>query len=340
MKNILVTGGTGSIGSELISQLLKKDIKKIIVFSRDEIKQFKMGCHLNGKKIDYVIGDIRDISSLENVFIRYKIDTVFHTAAMKHLVVCENEPMESTKTNIIGTDNLIKLSIKYNVNKVVTISTDKAASPTSVMGATKYIAERITLNANKISHNDQSFCCVRFGNVANSRGSVIPTVLDNVMNGKDIWISNPNVTRFIMRISDAVKLVLRASEITQGGEIFVLKMRSFSLGDLGNVMKERIAPRYEKDVKITYGSLTTGEKIHEDLLNKIEYNDLYENEEMYIVYDKNVKHRLHGFKPCKIESYDSSEVKLLDHDELEGLILEHIENLPKSFSSLQQIVYE
>lgn len=326
-KVILVTGGTGSIGSEIVKQLLTFNVEKVIVFGRDEIKQFLMRQEMEDNKLEFIMGDIRNYESIESVFERNRVDIVFHAAAMKHLVVCENEPIECANTNIIGTHNLMRLCIKYKVSKVVTISTDKAAAPTSVMGASKFIAERITLNANSLSDNSQKFCCVRFGNVANSRGSVIPIMVARLIDGKDIWISDPNVTRFIMRISDAVKLVLKSADITQGGEIFVLKMKSFKLENLARVMKERIAPRLGKKIKIKYEKLVPGEKLHEDLLNKIEYKNLLANEEIYIVLSDTVPYKKYpDFKKSKIAKYESSLVQQISLDELEKIVLEYLED--------------
>ena len=194
------------------------------------------------------------------------------------------------------------------------------------MGASKFIAERITLNGNYLTNDLQKFCCVRFGNVANSRGSVIPIIIKRLVDGKDIWMSNPDVTRFIMRISDAVRLVLKAVDITQGGEIFVLKMKSFKLGDLAKVMKERIAPRLGNKIKIKQGNLVLGEKLHEDLLNKIEYKNLVENGKMYIVLSNinNFTKKYPDFKKSKITKYDSSAVQQLSLDELEEIVLEYL----------------
>jgi len=324
-KTILVTGGTGSIGREIVKQLLQYDIKKIIIFSRDEIKQFLMKQEIEDNRLEFSVGDIRNYDSIESVFERNQIDTVFHTAAMKHLVVCEREPMECIYTNIVGTHNLIRLCIKYRVPKIVTISTDKAASPTSVMGASKFIAERITLNANYLTDDKQKFCCVRFGNVANSRGSVIPVMIKRIIEGKNIWVSNPDTTRFIMRISDAVGLVLKAIEITQGGERFVLKMKAFRLGDLAKVMKNRIAPLLDKKIDIEYKKLVTGEKLHEDLLNETEYRNLFENDKMYIVLSDEMRSRIYpGFKISNILKYDSSAAPRISLGELEEIVIEYL----------------
>jgi len=324
-KTILVTGGTGSIGSEIVKQLLTTEVKKIVIFNRDEIKQFVTNQKLDNPKLEFIMGDIRNYDSIEKVFEKEKIDFVFHAAAMKHVVISENEPMECAHTNIIGTHNLIRLCLKYGVEKVVTISTDKAVNPTNVMGATKYIAERITLNGNKLSSKNQKFCCVRFGNVANSRGSVIPVMVERIKLGKNIWITDPNVTRFAMSISDAVKLVLKAAEITQGGEIFVLKMKAFRLGDLAEVMQTRIAPRLGKSIKVESRRLVTGEKLHEELLNQIELANLLENDKLYIILNDSYEREYPEFRKSFLKTYNSSYVEKFSLDELESAVIEYLE---------------
>lgn len=324
-KTILVTGGTGSIGSELVRQLLNFDIKKVVVFSRGEIKQFLLKQDIDNDKLECIIGNIRNYNSLQRVFERNAVDIVFHAAAMKHVVVCENEPVETAYTNIFGTHNLIRLCIKYGVKNVLTISTDKAASPTNVMGATKFISERICLNANRLTGDDQLFSCVRFGNVANSRGSVIPVMVKRMIDGKNICVSNPDVTRFIMTIPDAVNLVLDAVRIAQGGEIFVLKMKSFRLGDLAEIMKNIIAPRLNMEVQINNMGMFFGEKLHEDLLNDIEGRTLLANEKMYIVINDTMKPRIYeGFTVSNTKVYNSQSAKYIDIKELENIVMEHI----------------
>jgi len=171
-KTVLVTGGTGSIGSEIVKQLLDYEVNKVIIFSRDEIKHFLVKKRILNERLVTVVGDVRDYRSVQRVFEEFNIDLIYHAAAMKHVVICEDFPIESAKTNILGTQNVVDLAIKFGIQKMITISTDKSAYPVNVMGATKFIGERITLNAN--------FSCVRFGNVANSRGSVIPVFIDNL----------------------------------------------------------------------------------------------------------------------------------------------------------------
>ena len=320
-KTILVTGGTGSIGSEIVNQLLKFNIQKVIVFNRDEIKQFSMKQKIDDPRLEIFMGDVRDYNTLESVFENNNIDIVFHAAAMKHLVIAEDEPVECARTNIMGTANLIHLCNKYHVKKTVAISTDKAALPSSVMGATKFIAERITLNGN--INSESKFSCVRFGNVANSRGSVIPIMVERIKNGKNIWITDPNVTRFLMRIPEAVKLVLNTAEMMEGGEIFILKMKSFRLGDLAEIMEKKVAFLFNKQIKVECKGLLDGEKLHEDLINDIEVNHLFENENLYLV-SKKINYP--GFVKSNAKSYISSDAEIIGPEELEKIVLEYVNN--------------
>jgi UDP-N-acetylglucosamine 4,6-dehydratase len=220
-KSILITGGTGSIGSELLRQILSMDVERVIVFSRDEIKHFLLKKRIQDSRLKTIIGDVRDYKSLEGVFDEFDLDIIYHAAAMKHVVICEDNPVECIKTNILGTINLTDLARKHKISKMITISTDKSANPINIMGASKFIAERITLDAN--------FSCVRFGNVANSRGSVIPVFLNSLICKSAFEITDPAATRFIMEIPEAVELILNATHNCQGGDIFILKMRSFNL---------------------------------------------------------------------------------------------------------------
>jgi len=327
-KTVLVTGGTGSIGSVIVRSALKKGAKKVIMFSRDEIKQFIMRQRITDERLISYVGDIRDIESIRKVFEEYPIDIVFHAAAMKHLVVCEDEPLECAKTNIIGTENLIRLCKQYKVSHVVGISTDKAASPTNVMGASKFIAERIVLNAAKTSKG--VFTCVRFGNVANSRGSVIPNMVRRALDGNDIWISEPNVTRFIMRIDEAVELVMSTLDHAHGGELFILKMKAFRLGDLGQVMEKGILPIItKKNIRMRRSALVQGEKLHEDLLNQEDCKNLYENNSMYLIpppyLDTTMKKKRYSdFWKASAVKYSSNEVKMMTKKELKDIILEYL----------------
>jgi FlaA1/EpsC-like NDP-sugar epimerase len=280
-KSILVTGGTGSIGSCIVRELLKFDVDEVCIFSRDEIKQFMMRKMIDDKRLKFIVGDVREYRSLERAFKTHDFDVVYHAAAMKHVVICEENPLEAVKTNIIGTQNVVDLAKKYGVQKLINISTDKAVNPCNVMGATKLIGERIVLNANYTS--------VRFGNVAGSRGSVIPVLIEEIIRRKQISITSPDVTRFIMKISDAVKLVLNATRYTKGGEIFVLKMKAFKLSDLVDVLVNYVAPKFgirSEEVKVNVIGLLPGEKLHENIIDELEVPYLYDLGEFYVIKPK------------------------------------------------------
>ena len=313
-KKILVTGGTGSIGSCIVRRLLKFDVNKVVVFSRDEIKQFIMKKMINDERLKFTIGDIRDYGSLERVFEANSFDIVYHAAAMKHVVVCEENPLEAVRTNVIGTQNVVDLARRYKVPKLINISTDKAVKPYNVMGATKLIGERIVLNGNYTS--------VRFGNVACSRGSVIPVLLEEMIQKKQLTITNPNVTRFIMRISDAVDLVLKATKYAEGGEIFILKMKAFKLSDLVDVLLSHVAPRLNlaDKVKLNIIGLVHGEKLHEDLIDELEVSHLYDLGDFYVIKPKAQAVQREYLK------LSSDAVELISRNELIEIVDECINN--------------
>ena len=320
-KTVLVTGGTGSIGSEVVKQILDYEVNKVIIFSRDEIKHFLVKKRILDERLETVVGDVRDYRSVQRIFEGNDIDRIYHAAAMKHVVICDDFPIESAKTNILGTQNVVDLTRKYGVPKMITISTDKSAYPVNVMGATKFIAERITLNAN--------FSCVRFGNVANSRGSVIPVFIDNLLNKKPISITDPNVTRFIIGIPDAVKLVIKATEYAEGGDIFILKMKAFRLGDLLDVILDRIALRLgisKKEIEVNVTGLISGEKLHEDLINSTESNRVYELDDMYVILknDEDVS-KYQNIKKIDLHEYTSNDVELISKDEIEKIVMQYLE---------------
>jgi UDP-N-acetylglucosamine 4,6-dehydratase len=330
-KTVLVTGGTGSIGMEIVRQALDHGAGKVIVFSRDEIKHFLMKKRILDDRLETAVGDVRDFTSMERVFNRFDIGIVYHAAAMKHVLMCEDFPIEAVETNIIGTQNTVDLALKHAVSKVITISTDKASYPVNVLGATKFIAEKTTLNANGLSRGNQAFSCVRFGNVANSRGSVIPVFVDNLLNHKPVQVSHPEVTRFMMRISDAVRLIMKVTEYAQGGEIFILKMKAFKLGDLVDVILETIAPRLNiprRDIELNISGLVTGEKLHEDLINDTESPRLYELNDMYIVLpNSEARVRYPTLKESRLSRYTSSDVPLLSKHEIEEIVMEYLQRL-------------
>ena len=276
---ILVTGGTGSIGSEIVRQLLERNPEHILVFSRDDSKHFYFQQEMAQRgNVGFMIGDVRDRESLSRAF-QTGIDVVIHAAALKHVLICEQNPTEAVKTNILGTQNVVDLAKENGVNVMMTISTDKAVSPTSTMGASKFVAERLTIDGNQSSGTQCS--CVRFGNVLGSRGSVIPSFVMGIRERGSIWISDPAVTRFAMPIPDAAKLVLDAVEMSNGGEIFVLKMKAFSIEQLLRVIKNM--PFATSGFEVEERGLVRAEKLHEDLITTEEAPRLWETENHYIV---------------------------------------------------------
>jgi FlaA1/EpsC-like NDP-sugar epimerase len=318
-KTILVTGGAGSIGSGLIRNLLKHNVKKIVSFDSNETDQFMLKNNQGDGRLEIITADIRNRESLELVFSSHRFDMIYHAAAMKHVGTCEDTPTEAVGANVIGTQNLVDMTVKYRVPKMILISTDKAALPVNVMGATKFIAERIVLNGNRRTNGDLVFSCVRFGNVANTRGSVIPVFVNNALREKPITMTDGNVTRFVMRMDDTVELIFKATRYAKGGEIFILKMNAFRLSDLVESMKT-VATKIGIDLEVNETGLVRGEKMHEDLVNNLETANLYEMDGMYVIgpHPENAKR-------ADIINYSSRDAKKLGRAELEAIIMEYIE---------------
>jgi len=253
-KKILVTGGTGSIGSEIVRQLLKYEPKQIRIYSRDESKQFYLQQELidekNNELLRFLIGDIRDKDRLNRAF--NDIDIVFHAAALKHVPFCEDNPFEAIKTNIQGTQNVLDLAIDHKVEKVIAISSDKAVYPNTVMGISKLMMERLVVSASNYSGDPKiKFAVVRFGNVVNSRGSVIPLWVEQVKKGRSVTVTSEKMERFFMRIEDAVNLVFVAATVMLGQEIFVLKMPNFNILELAKEVIKIHGNSQKIDIKFT-----------------------------------------------------------------------------------------
>lgn len=284
-KKILVTGGTGSIGSEIVRQLLQYKPEVVRILSNDEASLFEFQQELKATMgVRFLLGDIRDLERLKIAM--ENIDLVFHAAALKHVPLCEYNPMEAINTNIFGTDNVIKAAIYNKVDKCIFISTDKAVNPTGVMGATKMLAERLVILANSHLSTKTKFSTVRFGNVLDSRGSIIPLIKNQVINGGPVTITDLSMTRFIMSISQAVNLVFKAATLSSGGEVFVFKMPAVRIIDLIEVLIEEIAPKYGYDpgaIERKFIGPRTREKIHEELITEDEAKWLHETEEMFII---------------------------------------------------------
>ncbi len=284
-KSILVTGGTGSIGSEIVRKLLKLEPKVVRVLSNDENGLYSLGQELTGfPDVRFLVADVKDKERLRTAI--EEIDIVFHSAALKHVPLCEYNPFEGVKTNVLGTQNMLEVAMEEEVDRFITISTDKAVKPINVMGTTKLLAERLTISSNFYKGlRKTAFSCVRFGNVLSTRGSVVPLFLEQIKKGGPVTITSPDMTRFVMSLSRAVDLVLRAAELAQGGEVFIFKMPVLRIGDLAEVMIEEVAPKYgyaPGEIKIEIIGKRAGEKMFEELMTEDEATDVYEDEEMLI----------------------------------------------------------
>ena len=285
-KSILVTGGSGSIGSNIVRKVLQYKPRVVRVLSNDENGLFNLEQELQSySNVRFLEGDVRDKERLRKAV--EDIDFVFHTAALKHVPLCEYNPFEAVKTNVLGTQNVIETAMEEEVEKFITISTDKAVNPINVMGATKLLNERLTISANYYKGAKRTaFSCVRFGNVLDSRGSVVPLFEEQIKKGNPVIITDPNMTRFVMSISKAVDLVLRSAEMARGGEIFIFKMPALRIGDLAEAMIEELAPRYgynPKSIRTEISGKRAGEKTYEELLTEDEALDASETEDMFII---------------------------------------------------------
>ena len=284
-KNILITGGTGSIGMGLAKQLIKYNPKEIRIFSNDENSIFEAKENLGGNHIyKFMVGDVRDKDRL-NLAIR-NVDIVYHTAAMKHIEICEENPFDAVKTNVVGTSNVLESSIIEGIEKFVFISTDKATNPTSTLGGSKLLAERLTLDAGTYSGKCKTkFSIVRFGNVLGSRGSVFQIFQKQIKMKKPLTVTDKNMTRFIMSISDAASMILHVTKILSGGEIYILKMPSIRIEDLAKGMLHVYGSRFP-DYRNTSSLKITkprGERFHELLISKEEMPYCHDMGDMYKV---------------------------------------------------------
>ncbi|MGI6382021.1 MAG: polysaccharide biosynthesis protein [Tissierellaceae bacterium] len=264
-KTLLITGGTGSFGNAVLNRFLDTDIKEIRIFSRDEKKQDDMRKQYKDDKIKFYIGDVRDIQSIKNAM--YDVDYVFHAAALKQVPSCEFFPIEAVKTNVLGTENVLTAAIRYGVKKVICLSTDKAAYPINAMGISKAMMEKVFVAKSKTVSPDRTIICgTRYGNVMASRGSVIPLFVEQIKNGQPLTVTEPNMTRFLMSLEEAVELVVFAFKNAQSGDIMVQKSPASTVGDLAQAIKEL----FNADNEIKIIGTRHGEKQYETLLTKEE----------------------------------------------------------------------
>ena len=322
-KKILITGGTGSFGNTILKNLLKFKVKEITIFSRDEKKQEDMRLHYNNSKIKFIIGDIRSYNSILHA--SQGIDYIFHAAALKQVPSCEFFPLEAVNTNIIGTNNLINSGIENKVKKIVVLSTDKAVYPINAMGISKAMAEKITIARSRTLTNntDTVLCCTRYGNVMGSRGSVIPLFIDQIKKNKEITITDPNMTRFLMSLDNSVNLVLHAFNKSNQGDIFVQKSPSAKLNNIVIALKQIF--NSSSNIKII--GTRHGEKLYETLISREEMVRSKETKEYYKILtdqrDLNYNHYFYQgrLKISKQQDYNSHNSKLLNTSEIKKLLL-------------------
>ena len=319
-KVLLITGGTGSFGNAVLRRFLDSDIKEIRIFSRDEKKQDDMRHRLQNPKVKYYIGDVRDKGSVD-IAMR-GVDYLFSAAALKQVPSCEFFPMEATRTNVIGTDNVLRSAIEHGVSKVVVLSTDKAAYPINAMGISKALMEKVAIAKGRELGDDAqtTICCTRYGNVMASRGSVIPLWISQMKEGKEITVTDPAMTRFMMTLDDAVDLVVYAFTHGKNGDLFVQKAPAATLETLATAIKElysQVDPAYgETPVKII--GTRHGEKVYETLVTREEMAKAEDMGEYYRIpcdtRDLNYDKFFTDGNPAlnRIEDYDSHNTRRLD----------------------------
>lgn len=321
-KVLLITGGTGSFGNAVLRRFLDSDIKEIRIFSRDEKKQDDMRHHLQNPKVKFYIGDVRDKRSVDGVM--DGVDYVFHAAALKQVPSCEFFPIQAVRTNVLGTENVLDSAIMYGVKNVVVLSTDKAAYPINAMGISKAMMEKVAIaKGRQLGENGKTtICCTRYGNVMASRGSVIPLWVEQIKNGAPITITDPNMTRFMMTLDDAVDLVIYAFLHGKNGDLFVQKAPAATLNVLANALKKI----YSSNAEIRVIGTRHGEKLYETLVTREEMSKAEDMGDYYRIpcdtrdlnYDKFF---IEGSeKISQIEDYHSHNTRRLDVEGMEQLL--------------------
>ncbi len=318
-KDILITGGTGSLGRGLTKRLLSYNVDSIRIYSRNENQQVKMQSEFNDRRLRFLIGDVRDLNRLTRAM--EGIDIVFHAAALKHVPVVEYNPFEAVQTNILGSQNVINASLEENVETCICVGTDKAVAPLNTYGATKLLMEKLFVTAsnylNPIRHKTK-FIAVRYGNVLASNGSVVPKIIEQIKSNKKITITDPDMTRFNITMNQALDLIERATTTGKGGEVFVPKLPAYRVGDLKDTLLDLFKGKNSTEII----SIRTGEKFHESLLTIDELRNTYESEHDYILIEKSDSHKNHNYEKTSLnENYSSDKVRLLTKDELKDILL-------------------
>lgn len=320
-KVLLITGGTGSFGNAVLKRFLDTDIKEIRIFSRDEKKQEDMRIKYKNDKIKFYLGNVRDYRSIDDVM--DGVDYVFHAAALKQVPSCEFFPVEAVKTNVLGTENVLEAAINHNVKKVIVLSTDKAAYPINAMGMSKAMMEKVAVAKGRNLKESQTIICrTRYGNVMASRGSVIPLFCEQIEQGKPLTVTNPEMTRYMMTLEDAINLVLFAFEHGEQGDLFVQKAPSCKIGTLAEAIKEL----KKSDVDIVTMGSRHGEKMYEVLVTKEEMLSAVDMGDYYRIKadnrDLNYQKYLNegNQKLEEATEYNSNNTKVLNKEEMMELL--------------------
>ncbi len=322
-KNILITGGTGSLGTALTKKLLSLNVKSVRIFSRDENKQIQMEEKFNDDRLRFFIGDVRDKDRLRRAV--ENVDIVIHAAALKHVPTAEYNPFEVVKTNIFGSQNVIDVSLDEEIELCLAISTDKAVSPLNLYGATKLSMEKLFISANRFKGKRKTkFSCVRYGNVLGSRGSVIPKFIEQIKSNQMITVTDPNMTRFNITMNEALELILHAINFSKGYEVFIPKLNSYKLSDLVESLNEISSiPFSQKDIPIR-----SGEKTHELLLNTYETNYSIESNDVYVLLPPNdstieLDETYLNSKFLDMTIYSSENSPRISKDDLKHILIEN-----------------
>lgn len=316
-KIILITGGTGSWGEALAKRLVEEEAKEIRIFARNEAVQFNLAHQIKSERIKTIIGDIRDKKSLLEAC--RGVDVVIHLAALKHVPICESQPLEAIKTNVIGTQNVIDVASVCKVKKVIYMSTDKAADPSSTYGFTKALGEKIVLQANNTSTYTK-FICLRSGNLLGSNGSVIPVFRKQLEQEGQLKLTDKRMTRFFVPIEHAIELLLKVIRRGNGGEIFVMKMPAFKIYDIAQIILES----YQKgEGNLIEVGARPGEKLEEVLITALERENAYDwDEDFYVIGSKGEKERALSKRRQKVETY-SSKTALINREEVKKILFEN-----------------
>ena len=320
-KKVLITGGTGTLGKALTKRLLTTDVEVIRIYSRDEWKQSQMQSELDDKRLRFLIGDVRDRERVYRAF--EDINIVFHTAALKQIPAAEYNPFEAVKTNVYGSQNVIECCLDKNVEIALAIGTDKAVSPFNTYGATKFLMERLFISANYYKGGRKiKFSCIRYGNVLGSRGSLVPTIVEQIQRKQKITITDPEMTRFNITLDQSLDLIFRAINNSIGGDITIPKLKAYKVGDMKDAVIELMDTKNEME-RI---NVRPGEKFHESLISKNEIRNTFETEEDYLLFEEQTQNQKlkdrKGIKKTSLtDEYSSDKVELHSKKELKEILV-------------------